>query len=1758
MSRFVPQQSSTLPHVLMRAIFAISILTAITFNARSQSTSVTDGATPLALQPGAPNGSYALSGFDNINLFNGSLNFQLPLAVVTGRGEAASPLMVPIERKWRVLDIHLPQPDDSIKHVYTPVASLWKTLPVLYNPGSVEGRHAGYDVTACPDNTAVFTQSLTRITFTVPDGTEYELRDVLTNGRPNSNANCNYSTPVSRGTVFVTADGSATTFISDNTIYDQVVAPGGLGAFDVSGVLLLRDGTRYRVDLGRITWIRDRNGNKVTFDYDANDRVVTITDSLKRTLDIVYASGTTTYDQITFKGSGGATRTIRVNYSVMSAVLYSGTTKTYRQLFPELSGASTTSVFNPNVVSSITLPNNQQYQFRYNSYGELARVVLPTGAAYEYDYTGGGQYSSGTSCCSLDGAPTIYRLVTERRVYSDGGNGTSYEHKATYTYLPGMPSTNVSRIVKHYKQGSVNPLAQQAHYFYGSPLASLGNLPTDYSGWNEGKEYQTDFLTADGATVLKREIHTFQQRAPVSWWPGSVISNNTVEPPNDPRVVQTLTSLEPAGQNLTMKVAFGYDDSVPFNNRNNIKIYDFSAGTPGALLRETRSTYVTSSSYTGTNVHLRGLTSQVSIYDGSGIERSRTNAEFDNYATDASHAGLIDRPNISGLDSGYNTNYLTRGNVTCSKRSFLVNGAVSGSVSSCRQFDIAGNVVKAIDARGFALTTEYADRFGSANGEARSNSAPAQLGVLTTFGFPTKITNALGHTSYVQFDYYLGDPVDAEDSNGILTSGYFNDALDRPTQIRRAVGTTLENQTTFTYDDGNREITTSRDQALNNDNKLVAKLLYDKLGRTIEERQYEAGDNYIAIQTQYDEFGRPFRTSKPFRPWQSETPVWTTQAFDALSRVLAITAPDNSVISNSYSSNAITVADPKLRKRKSVMDALGRQKLIYEDPDGLDFSTSYEYDVFDNLISVTQGTQTRTFVYNSLSQLVSASNPENGTTTYQYDNEGNLSVRTDARGVSTHFAYDALNRPTRRWYNGSSSTSSTAHNSPALPSGVGASNETTFYYDSQSLPSGAPSFSRGAALGRQVAVTYGTGDTAGDYFGYDVLGRSVMKIQQTGGVNYQSTATYNLAGDTTSIVYPSGHTANYVYDNAGRTKSFGGNIGAGTTRDYASAFIYNAAGQITQELFGTAAPLYHKLQYSIRSQLWDVRVSTSSDINGSWNRGCLQFFYDGTLGYGTSGPDNNGNLLFANTYVPLDDQANGWAIHRQSYTYDVLNRLTATTESFVSNSQTESQQSVQSYNYDRWGNRTIKPTNTYGTGVNNKVFTINPTNNRLGVPGGQSGTMTYDAAGNLTNDTYSGAGSRTYDAENRITSAWGGNNQAQIYSYDGRSQRIVHTVNGVTTWHIYGIKDELLAEYAAGATTPQKEYGYRNGQLLVTAEAATGKTLWLVADQLGTPRILLDQTGSLANVKRHDYLPFGEELFAGSGGRTGAQGYSPGDGVRQQFTSQERDIETGLDYFGARYHSSVQGRFTSSDPGKFTPADPQNFNRYSYVQNNPLKFTDPTGRDLYLTGSEADYIMSELEKYTGLKLQRDPNTGQVTVVPGSRRISSGTSAHFADLLARAIGDHRAEIRINTRRNHAEILFDDFMSGQLDVEDYKAFKKADPKFAASSLAHVIQEYYFEQIMVLFSTDELVPGYGPLNRYGRGVRSHEVAKEFESQVMSDFTGWWEQPRPDRTVPISPLGTERYSTFEYSSVTYDVIHKGGTIVSISKYEKRKPRKN
>jgi RHS repeat-associated protein len=145
----------------------------------------------------------------------------------------------------------------------------------------------------------------------------------------------------------------------------------------------------------------------------------------------------------------------------------------------------------------------------------------------------------------------------------------------------------------------------------------------------------------------------------------------------------------------------------------------------------------------------------------------------------------------------------------------------------------------------------------------------------------------------------------------------------------------------------------------------------------------------------------------------------------------------------------------------------------------------------------------------------------------------------------------------------------------------------------------------------------------------------------------------------------------------------------------------------------------------------------------------------------------------------------------------------------------------------------------------------------------------------------------------------------------------------------------------------------------------------LTSDPLGSTRVVTKFDGTVK--ARYDYLPFGEELTAGVGQRTVAIGYSAADSTRQKFTQKERDGESGLDYFLARYYASAQGRFTS--PDEFTggpdelfdfadeasenPAfyadlhEPQSLNKYQYCYNNPLSCIDPDGHKRCLSREDS-------------------------------------------------------------------------------------------------------------------------------------------------------------------------------------------------------------
>ena len=291
---------------------------------------------------------------------------------------------------------------------------------------------------------------------------------------------------------------------------------------------------------------------------------------------------------------------------------------------------------------------------------------------------------------------------------------------------------------------------------------------------------------------------------------------------------------------------------------------------------------------------------------------------------------------------------------------------------------------------------------------------------------------------------------------------------------------------------------------------------------------------------------------------------------------------------------------------------------------------------------------------------------------------------------------------------------------------------------------------------------------------------------------------------------------------------------------------------------------------------------------------------------------NTGNL--AKQTISFDGASQPFV---QTYKYDALYRLTEAEEKTSS-----SQNCKQTYGYDKYGNRTAFSQIVGSTNlpINSETLpSIDVNTNRFNANQG----YTYDKTGNVIGD-----------AENRTFVFNGDNKQVEVkdasnnvigtYLYDGDGKRIKKVTTNETTVFVYS-GGKLAAEYS-------------------TNLAPNASTKYVATDTLGSIRAISDQNGQI--VSRRDFMPFGEEMYAGTPNRDASQKYSTdGDNVRQKFTGYERDKETGLDFAEARYYKNNHGRFTAVDPllasGK--SANPQTFNRYAYVINNPLTFTDPSG-----------------------------------------------------------------------------------------------------------------------------------------------------------------------------------------------------------------------
>ena len=1384
-----------------------------------------------------------------------------------------------------------------------------------------------------------------------------------------------------RGKVFHSTDGSAMTYISDDNIYDghyyepsDPFATVNYIAFiegtnnpnlGTNGYLYMSNGVKYRIHGGVAVWMIDRNGNRITFTYEkigaysnalcdgSQDeifgacRINKITDSLNREVEINYGTPNDNgfFDTFTYKGFAGSQREIKIHYNRMVNALYPGETLKYGyELFPiptinvppgnnvtegekkkieryldkyrKISGEESTTIeqrYNPIVMSHVIAPDGQVLQFKYNSYGEIARTIASTGSYTDYIY---GALPNPSECnpSPIANNPTtqpnglvwitvgnpsspyqipsyIHRRVTESIIY-DSSN--VIQNKKTFSNIGRNGPVELT-----IRNNNNSILQRSKHYF----LNTCQDWLTYFDNWKENREYKTEIYENENAINPIRITETTWENNPLPWLgnhPIAIAENASY----NPRISEIKTTLETG---LITRTAFNYDQ---YNNVTDIHNYDYGNGQVGALIRRAHASYITDPIYTDhTGPHLRRLASEKWVSsDSEGNNKvSLVRFERDKYTGTINHAPLLTRNNVSQHNSlEYNVSNILRGNVTA-VTSYADAQNQTGEITIYSQYDILGNPVKVVDAKGSISDIDYDDKFGSPDGEARDNISIPELEGKSTFGFGTKGINSKGWNTYAQYDYYTSSVVNTEDMNGKVDSIFYNDDLDRKTQKITAYNIPeFRRQSSVTYDDLNRKIKYSSDLSSFNDNLFNAEIYYDEFGRNIESRKYNNDSNFTVIKTEYDAMGRVARTTSPYSPPLNEIEKWTETKYDNLNREIELKAVDGTVVSTSYSGNSVTVTDQAGRKRRSIINTQGKIERLDEPNTTGDLGsissptqpTYYKYNANDNLVEIEQGIQKRFFLFDSLGRLTRVKHPEQDinlslnlsgfgtsntewTAGFLYDENDNVVSVTDSKGITVSSTYDELDRVENRTY---------SDNTPAV----------TFTYDDPTVP-----FSKGMRTQSSNSVST-TKITA-----FNQMGAVISSDQITDGTTYSSSYEYNLIGVLTKEIYPNGRVINYNLDNNGDLSSVVGRLGA-TSKIYVDSFTYSSAGKIEKLRLGNN--LWESAKFNDRQQLIELDLGTAGASTDYWK---VNFEYgeiqnDGTVNFSK----NTGNI--AKQIISLDGITNNYL---QNYKYDSLDRLTEAKET-VNQSQTW----IQEFEYDRYGNRTsfneiVDSIQTPNNNITNPSIDINK--NRFTTGQGYQ----YDFNGNII-----------ADAEGRQFTFDGNNKQVEVrdsssnivgqYHYDGEGNRVKKVTSTETIVYVYAA-GRLVAEYST-LPPPQSNYG----------------TKYLTEDHVGNIRVISGQNGDI--ISRRDFMPYGEELYAGTTNRRVEDKYSsPNDNVDQKFTGYKRDQETGLDYAQARYYKNRHGRFTAVDPliTSGRSIDPQTFNRYVYVGNNPVIRTDPSGLD---------------------------------------------------------------------------------------------------------------------------------------------------------------------------------------------------------------------
>ena len=429
--------------------------------------------------------------------------------------------------------------------------------------------------------------------------------------------------------------------------------------------------------------------------------------------------------------------------------------------------------------------------------------------------------------------------------------------------------------------------------------------------------------------------------------------------------------------------------------------------------------------------------------------------------------------------------------------------------------------------------------------------------------------------------------------------------------------------------------------------------------------------------------------------------------------------------------------------------------------------------------------------------------------------------------------------------------------------------------------------------------------------GYDARGRVTSTrwdVYQTATGNWTVSQTYDEADRIDTLTYPSGETVTYSYDNrSGQATSLASSVGD----IIVSNATYTETGAPDQQLWGAGSQdIKAKWNYKADTQrLWKIKAD--KDAYGQTDLALLRYDYDLAGKYDDLYRLTKGFITDDDTGTSNDCadgyQATGTGWYDRSYNYDPLGNVDSW-ENHLNNN-------TYDYTYAQTGNAGLHAA-TALTGAGGGSFGYDQNGNQTSRPGGD--TLVFDAANRLASYT---AGSDT-----------------TTFAYDADGARIVRDEGATETIYVGGI-------YETDGSEKRSYYSFAGQVVAYRLQASsTDERYYLISDHLGTNTHQITYSDSSRSSQY--YLPYGGNRGVSGGGLD----------TDRTYTGQVSDETlTGLMFYNARYYDPLLRRFISPDTIVPDPGNPQDLNRYSYVRNNPIRYSDPTGHDACQFGGGGCY-----------------------------------------------------------------------------------------------------------------------------------------------------------------------------------------------------------